>query len=271
MAGGCDVTAPATLDELVSALSSGRRWSLVGSGTKRAWAPQRQEEPLSLSRLSGIVEHRPADQTVVVRAGTTVEELQEALRRHGQCLPLPDPKGHGPAIGGYPGTVGGLLASDMPHGLYAQHGGPRDWVLGAQFVRPGGQVVKSGSRVVKSVAGFDVHRMVVGNWGRWMAIVEVALRVFPIRALQPVVARQEADVPAGCWIVRTLPSQYGKAKGELQAVAADPASCTIWSVTMPRNNGRLLVGPLGERCDDPVASAMRSRLNAVLDPDGVLR
>jgi glycolate oxidase FAD binding subunit len=43
---------------------------------------------------TGIVEYEPAEMTVRVRAGTTVEELDDALAATGQCVALPSsPKG----------------------------------------------------------------------------------------------------------------------------------------------------------------------------------
>ncbi len=265
------MTSPITTAELADALASGRAIRIEGAGTKEAWAPERPGEVVSLRDLSGITEFHPADQTVVVRAGTRVTELQDELRKVGQCLPLPDPGIAGDALAGYWGTVGGLIACDMPHGLFAQHGGPRDWVLGATFVRPGGVVAKSGSKVVKSVAGFDVHRMVVGNWGRWLVMTEVALRTFPCRALGPMSARLIQPHPGDAWIVRTLRSEYEPFLENLSPFAADPASCTIWSMTPPTNTDRLLLGPRGQRSGDPVTEVMRARLDAILDPKGVLR
>ena len=265
------MTTPTTTAELAEVLSGSRPVRIVGAGTKQAWTRPGGGEVVSLVKLSGIVDFHPADQTVVVRAGTPIAELQESLRAAGQCLPLPDPAEVGEALAGYPGTVGGLLACDMPHGLYAQHGGPRDWVLGATFVRPGGEVAKSGSRVVKSVAGFDVHRMVVGNWGRWLVVSEIALRTFPIRAMKPTAAQQTCTHSGDAWIVRTLPSEYARAIADLRPFAVDPASCTIWSMTPPSSDSRLLLGPLGQRSSGPVTEAMRARLDAVLDPAGVLR
>lgn len=271
MAGGCHVNSPTTTAELAEALSQKIAVRLEGSGSKQGWIAQREGELLSLAKLTGIVDFHPADQTVVVRAGTRVDDLQEELRAAGQCLPMPDPRQAGLALAGYLGTVGGLLASDMPHGLYAQHGGPRDWVLGATFVRPGGEVAKSGSRVVKSVAGFDIHRMVVGNWGRWLAISEVALRTFPIRAVKPMLARLTQDNSGEAWIVRTLPSEYERRIAQLRPFAVDPASCTIWSMTPPTSDEFLLLGPQGQRGSSPTAEVMRERLDRVLDPGGVLR
>lgn len=271
MAGCGYVKSPTTTAELAQALSRKIAIRLEGSGSKRGWIAQREGELLSLSKMTGIVDFHPADQTVVVRAGTRVADLQEELRAAGQCLPMPDPGQAGVALAGYLGTVGGLLACDVPHGLYAQHGGPRDWVLGATFVRPGGEVAKSGSRVVKSVAGFDIHRMVVGNWGRWLAISEVALRTFPIRAVRPMLARQVLDYSGEAWIVRTLPSEYERCAAHLRPFAVDPASCTIWSMTPPQSDEFLLLGPKGRRGPSATAEVMRERLDRVLDPGGVLR
>jgi FAD/FMN-containing dehydrogenase len=83
-----------------------------------------------------------------------------------------------------PGTVGGEIATNLPHLYMAQHGTWRDWVLGMTIITAEGKVAKSGSNAVKSVAGYDVHRLMIGARGTLGVIADVILRTTPLGALR---------------------------------------------------------------------------------------
>lgn len=170
--------------DIAEAVRRADRLTVVGSGTKTAFVGETEgATPIRTEWLSGIRELSPADQVVVVGAGTSIEELQAELRRQGQCLPLPSVEEFGALLAGLPGTVGGLVAMRMPHILEGCCGSVRDWILGATVIRPDGEIAKSGSMAVKSVAGYDVHRLMVGSRGSFGLIAEVILRTYPLRAL----------------------------------------------------------------------------------------
>jgi hypothetical protein len=260
------VTSPATVGELASAVVLEPRWRIEGSGSKSAWLGPGEAPVLSTARLSGVVDFSPADQVVVALAGTPVAGLQAELREAGQCLPIPDSEEHGDRLAGWPGTVGGLVACAMPHAWMAVHGAVRDWVLGAQLVRADGTVARSGSRVVKSVAGFDVHRMVAGAWGRWAVIAEVAFRTFPVRGLRPVPAAHAGSGP--CYVARYLRRSFGIAAAREGVLAAEAGSGTVWSLDRPGEDAAWWVGPGGEAKADPAHEVFRRRLDDALDPGG---
>jgi FAD/FMN-containing dehydrogenase len=227
-----------TLESLRDGVRNSATLSVKGSGTKSAFGlPVCAEVELDMTEYVGIVSHEPADQVVTVKAGTTIAELQEELARHALCLPLPRVEEHGVLLAGFPGTVGGLVSMNLPHALFAQCGGPRDWVLGMSVIRADGAVAKSGSRVVKSVAGFDVHKLFIGARGTLGAVAEVTFRTYPIRALPPVaaIARHEYRVGAPLWIQRTLPSDFRAAMEAAwgRLLAEDEASATLWAECAP--------------------------------------
>ncbi|MBX3096989.1 MAG: FAD-binding protein [Fimbriimonadaceae bacterium] len=197
---------------------------------------------------AGIVEFRSEDQIVVARAGTPIAELQAALRERGQCLPLPTPDEWGPQLAGYPGTVGGLVAAHLPHGLEASHGPVRDWVLGATFQRPDGRTAKSGSRVVKSVAGYDIHRAACGTWGQGLRFVEVTFRTTALRGLQPVRAHLLKQHDGPVYITRCLPTAFADLKERArEPLAYCEDTSTIWSLRKPElNEPGWIVGPGGD-------------------------
>lgn len=232
---------PESLDELVDAVAQTAQVRIRGVGTKDAfWSGAPAETSglptLQLDRLTGIIEHWRADHVVEVWAGTPVEQVQRELRMTGQALALPDPTDWGTLLAGVPGTVGGLVAMNLPHGLEAQYGGVREWTLGMSVVRADGTVARSGSRVVKSVAGYDVHRLMVGARG-WLGVVaKVTLRTYALRAIgSPRATVHAAWSGQPLWIQRVLPSDFERAAAGLGGalLASDPEACTLWAAVEP--------------------------------------
>jgi glycolate oxidase FAD binding subunit len=190
------VVAPADEVEVASVLSAacGRGLAVVarGGGTKIDWGapPERCDVVLSTARIEGIVDHEPADLVCVVRAGTTLDGLQERLaaaRGFRQRLMLDPPQGAR-------ATIGGVVATAASGPLRTRFGTPRDLVIGASFVLSDGTVGRSGGKVVKNVAGFDVAKLLVGSLGTLAVLTEVAFRLHPLPAASRTVALQSRSV-----------------------------------------------------------------------------
>jgi glycolate oxidase FAD binding subunit len=190
---------------------------------------------VSLDQYRGIIEHDIDDQVVVVRAGTSIEELQEELALVGQCLPMPMFKtaARAIAVAAFYGPLIDEIGFNLPHGLSAQCGCWRDWILGMKVVRPDGTVAKCGSKAVKNVAGYDVQKLMIGARGTLGLIAEVTLRTFPLKAMPPPgvefvahTGRMECN-----WIQRVNPCDFERAleadKGHVTAI--DRRSSTLWA------------------------------------------
>ena len=136
-----------------------------------AGRPVRAKTTLSLRDDSGVVGYVPGDLTLVVRAGTTLAEIESVTAEHDQWLPL-DP------FGTDDGTIGATIATASPGPLATGFGLPRDLLLGLEFVSGRGEVVRGGGKVVKNVAGFDLSRLLTGSWGTLGVITEVSLRLY---------------------------------------------------------------------------------------------
>lgn len=149
---------------------------------------------LDVRALQGIVEYTPGDLTITVRGATTLAEIDEATRAHGQWLPL-DP------FGAPTDTVGATLATASYGPLAASQGLPRDLALGVEFVDGRGVVVRGGGRVVKNVAGFDLVRLTIGAWGTLGVITEATLR---LRARPAHVATLALPAPRTAQALATL-------------------------------------------------------------------
>jgi glycolate oxidase FAD binding subunit len=180
-----DGMTPSTIEEpetgaevaavLADARRSGRGVVPVGGATMVGVGdiPERYDVALSTRKLTGIVEYSPGDLTVVVRGGTTLQELQEELARHGQFVPL-QPSSPVRA------TVGGVLAVSLSGPWRQAYGGARDFTIGMRMALPSGQMAKSGGKVVKNVAGYDLAKLFIGSYGSLGVITEVAFKVYPL-------------------------------------------------------------------------------------------
>lgn len=258
-----------SVDEVVAAVQSHPHLRVVGNGTKARWRlPSISETTtLDLASLSGVVSFDPADQVITVRAGTSLSELQSALAEASQCLPL----------GSWPpnGTVGGSIAMNLPHTLEFEAGGWRDWVLGLTAVTSEGEVVKAGSRVVKSVAGYDLHKFLVGSRGTLAVIVEVTLRTTPLSARPKEILEGYGALATVNLIHRVRPSDIKSATRGYPDSRWDPRSGTIWATvpedwTFQRFPGdwmiRADVGTRNFVIEDATQARLMARTKAIFDP-----
>lgn len=173
---------PTSDEEVRDALRTYRPVALRGLGTKDLFGcPVESESVISTLGLKGIVEWSPQDLVVVVRAGTSVSELQSELASKGQCIPIPSAFDAATNItAGLPGTVGGLVSANLPTRWDAVSRGVRYWVLGVRAVLADGRIVRAGSKAVKNVAGYDAQKLFIGAWGTMGVLTEVIFRTFPI-------------------------------------------------------------------------------------------
>lgn len=171
-----DAEFPRTTDELATLLRDARAaragLRLAGLGTwLTAGHPVRAARTVSLRAMHGIVSYHPADLTLSCGAGTTLAELDEATRPHGQWCPLAPPGSD------LTSTVGATIATAMEGPFATTLGRPRSLVLGLECVDGTGRIIAAGGRVVKNVAGFDLTRAMIGAWGTLGAITLVHLRL----------------------------------------------------------------------------------------------
>jgi len=235
---------------------------------------------ISLSSYTGIIEHDVSDQVVVVRAGTSLNELQAELAKVGQCLPLPrfDPACelatasiHEPLID--------KIAFNLPHGLHSQCGSWRDWIIGMRIVQSDGTIAKCGSKAVKNVAGFDVQKLMIGARNSLGLIADVTFKTFPLEAL-PVPEVQFSTTMIGRspnWIHRVLPTDFAAALRShgLRVIAFDKPSSTMWVEAGPNENLRRFKGDwvlragCGKRnleFTDPTVIQLMKRTKELFDP-----
>lgn len=270
-----------TLDELREALAAHPSVSIVGADSRRDFrVPGTAAVEVEIG-LTGVVEFSSDDQVVVVRAGTPLAELQKVLMAKGQCLPLVPHRPEG-GFDEVEGTVGGAVATNLPELLEDVAGSWRDWLLGATILQADGTLAKGGSRAVKNVAGYDVHKFMVGSRGTLGVLTEVILRTTPVRALpKPSVEWLNGPAEGGWWIQRTLTADFEaatKASRDTSGYDLRPAS-TLWrrlgpEETLTRFEGdwvlRSGAGTQNLVLDDPVQVRLMRRAKALFDPGSKL-
>ncbi|MCB0993149.1 MAG: FAD-binding protein [Acidimicrobiales bacterium] len=157
---------------------------IVVEGARTRW-PAHWQPPADARVVRapvGIVEHKPEEMLVTVRAGTRVDDLVAMLARVGQRVPL--------APGG---TVGGAVAVGRNCLQRLGRGSVRDAVMQVRYVSAEGRLVAGGGPVVKNVSGFNLPKLLTGSHGTLGVICEVILRTNPVPARTELVSVQGAD------------------------------------------------------------------------------
>jgi glycolate oxidase FAD binding subunit len=196
---------PDTAAELAAAVqrASNARQSIVirGAGTKMDWGrrPAHVDAILSTRRLNRVLAHQHGDLTATVEAGAALRDVNEALARHGQCLPLDPPFADR-------ATIGGILATNDSGPLRHRFGTPRDLVIGVQLATVDGALAKAGGQVVKNVAGYDLSKLVCGSFGSLAAIVTATFKLTPLPSASKTIAVNVSGVETLGQIVREVMS-----------------------------------------------------------------
>jgi glycolate oxidase FAD binding subunit len=251
------VMEPETLSQLRTCLTEtqNRRCRVIciggGRHVHRGNVPEPFDVAVSTARLNRIIDHQPADMTVTVEAGVRLADLQAALAKHGQFLPLDPPGAEG-------ATIGGLLAADVSGPLRHRYGTARDWLIGARVVHADGTTSKSGGRVVKNVSGYDVHKLYVGSLGTLAVIAEATFKLVPLPNVDRTVAVGCPSAAAAQSII-TAAHERGLAviAAELLSPAAATAVCGLpeWTALLRVAGGSAAVARTLDEIGDYAALA----------------
>jgi glycolate oxidase FAD binding subunit len=176
---GVEPREPGSVEEaqeiLRGASEAKQRVAFVGGGTRLSIGPPPKSVQIVLktTRLSRILEYAPSDQVVVAESGVTLAQLQAELGKNGQRLAL-DPAQPEKQ------TLGGIIASNAFGPLRSRYGAVRDLIIGISVVRADGVRAKGGGKVVKTVAGFDLPKLMCSSLGTLGFIATAIFRVHPL-------------------------------------------------------------------------------------------
>jgi len=154
---------------------------LIGSGSKRKIGKSLQcSKTLNLSKLDEIIEYFPKELYIKVKAGTSIKEIEEEIKKNNQQLAF-EPIDFGYFLNGKSdyGTAAGQVACNISGPRRFKAGSIRDHVLGFRGVNGRGEIIKSGGVVVKNVTGYDLSKLICGSYGTLVALTEITFKVLP--------------------------------------------------------------------------------------------
>ncbi|MGR3571604.1 FAD-binding protein [Brevirhabdus sp.] len=165
----------AELAEIIA--DAGAPLAIRGGGTRLA--VQGPGQVLSVAGLAGVELYEPGALTIVVGAGTPLEEVQAVLAQENQRLPFEPPDLR--AVLGTAGasTIGGVVAANASGPRRIQAGACRDSLIGVRFVDGRGEVIKNGGRVMKNVTGYDLVKLMAGSHGTLGVLSQLSFKVLP--------------------------------------------------------------------------------------------
>jgi glycolate oxidase FAD binding subunit len=167
---------PVTEAELADAVAGASGPLLVRGGGTRTLG-HAVGEVLETSGLTGVELYEPGALTLVVKAGTPVDEVERVLAAERQRLAFEVPDLRGLLGRSGASTIGGVLAANASGPRRVQVGAARDAALGVRFVDGIGTIVKNGGRVMKNVTGYDLVKLMAGSRGALGVLTEVSFKV----------------------------------------------------------------------------------------------
>ena len=157
---------------------------IVGSQTKQGIGKKIQcAKTLDMSRFSGIIDYKPEELYITVKAGTPIKTIQEELKKNNQHLAF-EPINFSKIFktDSNEGTIGGTLSCNFSGSRRFKVGSARDHILGFKGFNGKGEKVKSGGTVVKNVTGYDLSKLVTGSFGTLVTLSEITLKVLPLES-----------------------------------------------------------------------------------------
>ena len=173
------VARPASAREVseIILLANRERFPVVprgaGTGMSGGSVPASGGLVLSFERMNRILEINEQNRMAVVEPGVITGDLQREVEGKGLFYP-PDPASHQFC------TLGGNVA-ECAGGLRAvKYGVTRDYILGLEVVLPTGEIIETGARTLKSVAGYDLTRLIIGSEGTLGVVTKIIVKLLPL-------------------------------------------------------------------------------------------
>ena len=166
-------TIEAFREQILNAAKTNTSLSIEGGGTKAWYGNPNRFTKLDTRTYSGILEYQPEELVITACAGTSLKEIEAALKEKNQVLAFEPPHF------GEHATFGGAIAAGLAGPGRISMGNFRDFVLGARVIDGKGQDLAFGGKVMKNVAGYDVSRLLPGSMGTLSLLLEASVKVLP--------------------------------------------------------------------------------------------
>lgn len=185
-------------------LPQGGNTSLCGAATPDASG---QTVIISLVRLNQIRHIDPANLSMTVEAGCTLEAVQAGAKEAGYLFPLSLPSEKLCRIGGNLSTnAGGVQV--------LRYGNTRELTLGLEAVLPNGDIWHGLKSLRKDNTGYDLKQLLIGAEGTLGIITAAVLKLFPLPQQQVTVWLNPPTPQAAIEILNAAQAQFS---GELTA------------------------------------------------------
>lgn len=198
---------------------------------------------LDMERMNGIISVSKEDAAAVAQPGILVADFQRELEKHGLFYP-PDPSSAAFS------TLGGNVA-ECAGGLRAlKYGVTRDYVLALEAVLANGTVIHTGSAAHKTVAGYDLTRLLVGSEGTLAVFTEITVRLLPLPQEVALVAAYFATAESGARAaVKLLGKRFFPRAVEFMDETSVSSVLSAGEADLPEGTGSCLLvetdGPAG--------------------------
>ena len=199
---------------------------IIGSQTKKEIGKKLQcAKTLKMSKFSGIIDYKPEELYITVKAGTPIKNIQEELKKNNQHLAF-EPTNFSKIFktNSNEGTIGGTIACNFAGPRRLKVGSARDHILGFKGFNGKGEKIKSGGTVVKNVTGYDLSKLITGSFGTLITLSEITLKTLPLQPETQTI------------IISELPLEHGLAIMESAIASSSDPSGAIYYPSNLRNN-----------------------------------
>ncbi|MCK4936481.1 MAG: FAD-binding protein, partial [Elusimicrobiales bacterium] len=148
------------LNEVKSRYRADAQSVIVGSDSNSNKNLENENNILSLSALTEIIDLDRENFTVKVEAGIKISRLKELLKTSSLYPALPD----------YEGTLGGLIAGNCAKNI-------KNILIGLDIMTSNGEIHSFGGKTLKNVAGYDVAKLFIGSMGAYGIILNATIKL----------------------------------------------------------------------------------------------
>jgi FAD/FMN-containing dehydrogenase len=153
-------------DHRVAITPQGGNTGLVDGGTPHG------EVCVSMTRMTGVREIDPFNNSMIIEAGATLVTAQETAEKANRLFPL--------ALGSQgTATLGGLISTNAGGVAVLRYGMMRDLILGLEVVLPSGEIWDGLSGLRKNNTGYDLKHLFAGAEGTLGLITAATFKLFP--------------------------------------------------------------------------------------------
>lgn len=128
---------------------------------------------ISTGRMRAVRQVLPLEDVMIVEAGLTLLETQEAAAAADRFFPL-SLAAEGSA------TIGGVISTNAGGTAVLRYGVARDLVLGLEAVLPNGEIFHGLKRLRKDNTGYDLKQLLIGAEGTLGIVTAAALKLLPV-------------------------------------------------------------------------------------------